>query len=196
MISNVKEQQRVIVEPSDWELVQKCHSGETGPFQELVARYHQKVFMVILGILNHREDALEVAQETFYKAFRKIRGFRSGSAFYTWLYRIAVNQCIDFQRRQKRSATELRESMDELPDNRGNIGRNPHDALQSREFIDGLFAALDELTPDHKAVIVLRAIEGLSYKDISEILGCSEGTVMSRLHYARKNLEQKLAPFL
>ena len=91
------------MELTDWELVQKCQSGEMSAFQELVSRYHQKVYMVILGLLRHREDALEVAQETFFRAFRKINSFQGGSSFYTWLYRIAVNMAIDAQRRQKRN---------------------------------------------------------------------------------------------
>lgn len=196
MAPDVKEEQRVIVEPSDWELVRKCQAGDVGAFQELVAKYYQKVFMVILGILNHREDALEIAQETFYRAFRKIREFRGGSTFYTWLYRIAVNQCIDFQRRQRRAPAEVREAIDELLYERGEHGTDPYDALEGKEVMSRLLAALNDLTPDHKAVIVLRAVEGLSYKEISEILGCSEGTVMSRLHYARKKLQEKLAHFL
>lgn len=87
------------MELSDWELVQKCQSGEMGAFQELASRYHQKVYMVILGLLRNREDALEVAQETFLRAYRKIGGFQGGSSFYTWIYRIAVNLAIDAQRR-------------------------------------------------------------------------------------------------
>ena len=102
------------MEPSDWELVQKCQAGEMSAFQELVSRYHQKVYVVILGLLRNREDALEVSQETFFRAFRKIGGFQGQSSFYTWIYRIAVNLAIDAQRRQKRNPLDFRESMDGL----------------------------------------------------------------------------------
>ena len=184
------------MELSDWELVQKCQAGEIAAFQELVVRYYHKVFLVVLGVLNHQEDALEVAQETFLRAYKKIKGFRGGSAFYTWLYRIAVNLSIDFQRRQKRSPMEFRETLDDVIDEREESGRDPFCSLQSKEIGKKLVAAIDDLTPDHRAVIVMRAVQGLSYKDISRILGCSEGTVMSRLHYARKKLQEKLGPFL
>lgn len=184
------------MEPSDWELVQRCQSGEMGAFQELVSRYHHKVYLVILGLLRNREDALEVAQETFLRAYRKINGFQGGSSFYTWLYRIGVNLAIDAQRRQKRNPLEFRESMDGILESQNEVARDPFSDVHDRELREGLVKALNSLTPEHKAVIVLRSVEGLSYKDIGEILGCSEGTVMSRLHYARKKLQEKLSDFL
>jgi RNA polymerase sigma-70 factor (ECF subfamily) len=184
------------VELSDWELVQKCQAGEMGAFQELVSRYHQKVYMVILGLLRNREDAMEVAQETFFRAFRKINSFQGGSSFYTWLYRIAVNISIDAQRRKKRNPLDFREKMDGLLEAQNVVAKDPFSDVHDRELREKLVAAINDLTPEHKAVIVLRTIEGLSYKDIGEILGCSEGTVMSRLHYARKKLQQKLSGFL
>jgi RNA polymerase sigma-70 factor (ECF subfamily) len=152
--------------------------------------------MVILGMLRNREDALEVAQETFLRAYRKIGGFQGGSSFYTWIYRIGVNLAIDAQRRQKRNPLEYRERMDGLLESQDEVARDPFADVQDRELRENLIRALNELTPEHKAVIVLRTIEGLSYKDIGAILGCSEGTVMSRLHYARKKLHDKLRSFL
>jgi RNA polymerase sigma-70 factor, ECF subfamily len=184
------------VESSDRELVQKCQAGEIGAFQELVSRYHRKIYVVIVGLLRNREDALEVAQETFFRAYRKIKSFQGGSSFYTWLYRIAVNMAIDSQRRQKRNPLDFRETMDGLFEEQNEVARDPFSDVHDRELREKLAAAINDLTPEHKAVIILRTVEGLSYKDIGEILGCSEGTVMSRLHYARKKLQEKLSAFL
>ena len=184
------------MESSDWELVQKCQAGEIDAFQELVSRYHQKIYVVIVGLLRNREDALDVAQETFFRAYRKIKSFQGGSSFYTWLYRIAVNIAIDSQRRQKRNPLDFRETMDGLFEEQNEVARDPFSDVHDRELREKLVSAINDLTPEHKAVIILRTVEGLSYKDIGEILGCSEGTVMSRLHYARKKLQQKLSAFL
>ena len=112
------------VEPSDWDLVQQCQAGDRGAFQQLVSRYHQKVYMVVLGLLRNREDALEVSQETFFRAYRKIRGFHGGSSFYTWLYRIAVNLAIDEQRRQKRNPLDYRQNMDGLLEAQNEVARD------------------------------------------------------------------------
>jgi RNA polymerase sigma-70 factor (ECF subfamily) len=184
------------VELSDQELVMRCQAGEMNAFQELVSRYHQKVFMVSLGLLRNRDDALEVAQETFFRAYRKIKSFQGGSSFYTWLYRIAVNISIDTQRRQKRNPLDFRESMDAVFEAQNEVAKDPFADAHDRELREQLTKAINELTPEHKAVIVLRTLEGMSYKDIGEVLGCSEGTVMSRLHYARKKLQDKLSMFL
>jgi RNA polymerase sigma-70 factor (ECF subfamily) len=184
------------VELSELDLVRNCQKGDVAAYEELAAKYYRRIYMVILGIVHHREDALEVAQETFYKAFRNIKRFEGGSSFYTWVYRIAVNLAIDFQRRQKRGVADLKENMDEVVVEAETLGSDPFRELSDRELGDKLLNAINELTPDHKAVILMRAVEGLSYKEIGRIMGCSEGTVMSRLHYARKKLQEKLGGHL
>jgi RNA polymerase sigma-70 factor, ECF subfamily len=180
------------VEIAEWELIRKCQKGDVAAYEELAAKYYRRVFMVILGMVHNRDDAMEVAQETFYRAFKNIRRFKGGSNFYTWVYRIAVNLAIDFQRRQKRSVMDLKENMDEVVVDAETLGSDPFREIHERRLGEKLLGAINELTPDHKAVIVMRAVEGLSYKEIGRIMGCSEGTIMSRLHYARKKLQEKL----
>jgi RNA polymerase sigma-70 factor (ECF subfamily) len=152
--------------------------------------------MVVLGILNHPEDAQDVAQEAFFKAYTKIRGFRGQSGFYTWIYKIAVNLSLDFLRRRKRDPLENVDGAEAAEESADRPSGEPYRDLCNRSLREEIFQAIDELTPEHKAVMILRVLEGLSYKEIGRVLNCPEGTVMSRLHYARKQLQEKLGPWL
>jgi RNA polymerase sigma-70 factor (ECF subfamily) len=185
------------VERSDRDLVRESRAGNTEAFRELVERYQRKVAAVAMGMVHNRDDALELTQETFVKAFENIDKFKGESSFYTWLYRIVVNLGIDFQRRERRHPTVTIEDRtspstevsDEITSQQGN---DPFREVRAREIGDRVAQAINELTPDHKAVIILREVEGLSYEEISRVMQCSKGTVMSRLHYARKKLQSKL----
>ncbi len=186
------------MEHSDWELVRQCKSGDREAFRELVERYQRKAVAIAFGIVHDREDALEIAQEAFAKVFTGIQKFKEEASFYTWLYRITVNLAIDRQRQKNRQPLFDREEPGEgeragieaIPDS---VETDPYEQVKEKELGERLRAALAELTPAHKAVILLREIEGLSYEEISEVLQCSRGTVMSRLHYARKKLQSHLS---
>jgi RNA polymerase sigma-70 factor (ECF subfamily) len=187
------------VEQSDWELVRQCKNGDRQAFHELVERYQRKAVAIAFGILHDREDALEIAQEAFAKVFTGIQKFKEEASFYTWLYRITVNLAIDRQRQKNRQPLLEREDSGEgenrtariegIPDS---AEADPYEQVKDKELGERIRAALAELTPAHKAVILLREVEGLSYEEISEVLQCSRGTVMSRLHYARKKLQSRL----
>jgi RNA polymerase sigma-70 factor (ECF subfamily) len=185
------------VERSDSELVRASRRGDREAFRELVERYQRKVVSVALGMVHNRDNALEITQETFVKAFENLGSFKGESSFYTWLYRIVVNRAIDFQRRERRHPTVALD--DHSPSGEEYEGTlkeerlgDPYQQAQAREIGDRVTEAINELTPDHKAVILLREVEGLSYDEISRVMQCSKGTVMSRLHYARKKLQKKL----
>lgn len=192
------------VERTEWDLVRLAGSGDKEAFRELVERYQRRVLAVVMGMLHDREAALEVTQETFIKAFRSIGRFKGDASFYTWIYRIAVNLAIDHQRREWRrpSVDSTRTSGDgQTEDLLDRIGDedprgDPFEAAKDSELRSRVLAAIDELTPDHKAVILLRELEGLSYEEISRVMQCSKGTVMSRLHYARKKLQARLKEFV
>ena len=189
------------MERSDRELVRESRHGDKEAFRELVERYQRKILSVAMGMVHNRDDALELAQETFVKAYENLDRFKGESSFYTWLYRIAVNLGIDFRRRDRRHGTVAladrpgggEDIEATLPDQRL---ADPYQQTRSREIGERMQQAIDELTPDHKAVILLREVEGLSYDDISRVMQCSKGTVMSRLHYARKKLQDKLRDLL
>ena len=194
-------------ENRDWDLVQRAAAGDQDAFRELVETYQRRVLGVVTGMLHDREAALEVTQETFIKAFRSISGFKGDASFYTWIYRIAVNLAIDYQRREWRRPTgeSVRAGtgsdgsppesiLDRLRDE--SPGADPFQAAKDAELRERVRRAIDDLTPDHRAVILLREVEGLSYEEISKVMQCSKGTVMSRLHYARKKLQAQLEEFV
>lgn len=188
------------MERNDTELVEDCRRGDRAAFQVLVERYQRKIVSLAMGMVHNPDDAMEIAQETFIKAYENIGNFKGESSLYTWLYRIAVNKAIDFRRRQRRHTVVSLDSprpgadhdqsyQDTLADDRPT---GPVDRATSHQITERVAEAIDELTPDHKAVIVLREVEGLSYEEISRVMKCSKGTVMSRLHYARKRLQSRL----
>ncbi len=182
---------------SDWELVQRAQAGDREAFRELVERYQRKIAALALGMLRNREDALDIVQETFTKAYQSLDRFKGDSAFYTWVYRIAHNLCIDHQRR---TAKQPQLSLDAaapgepppLPIPDGPRPDQPFDRARDAEMARRLHEAIRELTPDHRAVILLRELEGLSYEEMSQVLECPKGTVMSRLHYARRPPQARL----
>jgi RNA polymerase sigma-70 factor (ECF subfamily) len=184
---------------SDEELVRRARDGDREAFRELVERYQRKIASLALGMLRDREDALDVVQEAFTKAYRSLDRFKGDAGFYTWVYRIAMNLCIDHQRRDAKAPQPLSESrngdggedrLGALPD--ATEHGDPYRRARDAEIARGVSEAIGELTPEHRAVIVLREVEGLSYEEISQVLECPKGTVMSRLHYARRQLQERL----
>ncbi|MGD0650476.1 MAG: sigma-70 family RNA polymerase sigma factor [Verrucomicrobiia bacterium] len=184
-------------EPTDRELVERCQRGDLDSYEILVNRYRQRVYGLAYSMLRNEQDATDLSQETFVKAWQAIRGFKRNASFYTWLYRITTNLCIDFVRkRDRRPTVPFEEAVDpdadadvEVPPSNQPL---PTDEAQRKELREQIDAALQQLSPEHRAVIQLREYEGLQYAEIAKVLGCSIGTVMSRLHYARKNLQKLL----
>ena len=172
----------------DLELIHRCQTGDTEAFGGLVTKYRSKIFTLIYRIVGNENDAWDLAQEAFLKAWQSIHRFQGRSSFYTWLYKITMNLTIDSLRRQCcRREVELD---DAIPSFLSGPGVN-YDRAEIREQV---YAALAQLTPEHRAVIVLKEIEDLHYQEIADILKLSIGTVMSRLFYGRKKLQATLRP--
>lgn len=191
----VHEEQKT--EPDDRELVLRCQRGDMAAFGVLVERYRQRVYGLVYGMLRNEQDAVDLSQETFVKAWQAMRSFQRNSSFYTWLYRIATNLCIDFVRkRERRPTVAFEETVN--PDADVNVeipaskqGSPPEEARR-RELREQIDAALLELSPEHRVVVQLREFDGMEYAEIARAVGCNIGTVMSRLHYARKHLQKIL----
>jgi RNA polymerase sigma-70 factor, ECF subfamily len=174
------------------ELIERSRKGDSAAFGVLVERYQRRVVGVALAVVHNQDDAIELAQETFVRAFENLSKFESRSSFSTWLYRIAANLAIDFWRREGRHVVLHGDDADseigKLPTSRGDSFKE----VSRSELSARLKQALEELTPEHRAVILLREVEGMSYDEISDVLQCPRGTVMSRLHYARTHLRNIL----
>ena len=193
----------VFLELTDQELVARCQRGDHRAFRVLVDKYQRRAYGIAIGVLRNPEDARDAAQEAFIKVFRNIDGFKGDSSFYTWLYRIVVNVCIDHFRKNRRvrnveydETFKRRDEMEQVPLSGNTRAMHPGVALETQELNGVLAEALATLSENHRTIILLREVEGLSYEEIAEVMECHLGTVMSRLHHARKNLQNALKPFL
>jgi len=184
---------------ADDALIRATLAGDQEAFRELVERYKGRAFGVAVGIVGDGDDALDVVQDSFVKAYYRLKDFRFGSNFYTWFYRLLVNQAIDRWRKSARSAEvpmdEGRLSEDDSPPDAFAYPRTPEDLARNGELAVALQRAIASLPEYHRAVIVLREVDGMAYDEIAKALGCSVGTVMSRLHYARGKLKEALKGF-
>ena len=172
----------------DMELARRSQAGDTEAFDELVTKYRTKIFIMVCGRVRNEHDAWDLAQEGFLKAWRSIHQFEGRSSFYTWLYRITVNLTIYSLRRN--GPGEEVELNDAIPSSLP----GPDVKYQHTEIREQINAALAKLSPEHRAVVVLKEVENLQYHEIAQVLNLSLGTVMSRLFYARKKLQSVLRP--
>jgi len=181
---------------SDEQLVEQTLGGHTQAFAQLYDRHRERVYRLAYRFVGNKADALDLCQEIFVKAFESLATFRGQAKFATWLTRIAANTCVDHRRHaQARQAAELNPEIVKSDYRLPGHGKGPWpaEASEREELRASLDAAIAQLSPDHREVFVLHAIEGLTYDEIAGAVGCPIGTVMSRLHYARKHLRGLLA---
>ena len=184
---------------ADVALLAKCRSGDSSAFEALVLRYKDRVYNVAYRFLGNHEDAQDVAQEVFCRAYRGIEGFKGDSKVYTWLYSIAGNLARNKLRDSKRKGRNMGISLEELERRAPGTAQalatareTPEEAARRRETEAALQACIEELPEHYRIVFVLRTFEQLSYEEIADSVGCPKGTVKSRLNHARKFLHEKL----
>lgn len=181
----------------DHEMVRAALAGDATAYRGLIERYQGRIYLVILGVVHNREDAKELTQDTFVKAYRSLSHFRLEGSFYAWLCRTATNIAIDHVRRRRVRRTEAYDEGVAARDEDGVISlqhrrEDPSRALEKKRLRELVLDEIAKLPPEHRLAIVLREIDGLSYREIAEIMDTPEGTVMSRIHYARKKLQAAL----
>ncbi|HWX17294.1 MAG TPA: sigma-70 family RNA polymerase sigma factor [Chthoniobacterales bacterium] len=187
------------VDVSELDLVKQCQAGNTEAFDQLVTRYRTRVFAMIYNMVHNEQDAWDLAQDSFVKAWKSIRRFRGHSSFYTWIYRIVMNVTIDWLRKKqvKGAGAEFNDAIQlkEIEPASRTLPKAdplPHERMEQSEIRTRIDNAIAQLSPEHRAVILMKEIEEMQYHEIAEALGCSIGTVMSRLFYARKKLQNLL----
>ena len=184
---------------SELDLVKRCQAGDTEAFDELVTRYRTRVFSMIYNMVHSEQDAWDLAQDSFVKAWRSIKRFRGRSSFYTWIYRIVMNVTIDWLRKKqiRGGGSEFDDSIhlkqiEPASKTAPKPEALPHEMIERTEIRARIDTAIAQLSPEQRAVILMKEIEQMQYHEIAETLGCSIGTVMSRLFYARKKLQNLL----
>jgi RNA polymerase sigma-70 factor (ECF subfamily) len=181
----------------DKTLVRDAQRGDMAAFEELVARHRDKIYARAFSMMRNEDTAIDLSQEAWVKAWQRLAQFQGDASFATWLTRITINLCLDQLRKQKRQRAESIEEMDEES---GGVERqmpvittNPTERLERGELRQRIDEALGKLSDEHRTVLVLHEFEEMEYKEIARTIGCSIGTVMSRLFYARRKLAALLA---
>jgi len=176
----------------DESLVRAAQQGDLEAFEELVARHRDKIYARAYSMMRNEEEALDLSQEAWVKAWQRLAQFHRESSFGTWMTRIVINLCLDQLRKQKRQRSESLEAMDEES---GGVERqmpamvvNPTERLERAELRQRIDTALTQLSQEHRTALVLHEFEEMEYKEIARVMECSIGTVMSRLFYARRKL--------
>jgi len=185
----------------DLAIVQRVQAGDVRAFELLIQKYRERLFAIIYNLTANREDASDLAQEAFIKAFRSIGSFKGDSSFFTWLYRIAVNASLTHLKRNRMRRFFSFENLSEEV-SQSELAEVLADKLQAdkptliKELQEKLNEALQRLSLKHRTVVILFEIEGLSHQEIAQVMECSEGTVRSRLHYAKQQLQSYLQDYL
>jgi len=188
----------------DLELVRRAQKGDEAAFRQLVERHQRRAFAIALSLVRHEQDARDIVQDAFLRVHKSLPTFQGSSSFFTWLYRIVTNLAIDLVRRPGRNTDELEEDR-HRSSSPGGVdqpdpmwvaridGADPVDVLRRKELADRMRRAIDALPSYHKAVILMREVEGMSYEEMAEAMQVSKGTIMSRLFHARQKLQKALA---
>ena len=185
---------------NDTELIERFQQGDTAAFDTLFTRYQKRTYRLVQRFISNREDALDLTQDAFIRAYQGLGDFKSQCQFYSWLYRITVNLCIDFLRKKSRSEVLLYDSdesgelpMANIPDLRS---ESPAKAVENKELRTHIRKAVRRLPPKQRQIFILRHWDGLSLKDIAAVVGRSDGTVKAHLLHAHRNLRKHLLPYL
>jgi RNA polymerase sigma-70 factor (ECF subfamily) len=185
----------------DEPLLERIRGGDQSAFRELFERYHRRAFAVALGVVKNQQDALDIVQDAFVKVYKHIDGFQGSSSFYTWLYRIIMNLSIDHIRKNRRT-TEFDDRVEHNANDAAEMvspsleNSNPRKNVDRKELSEQIQQALNTLPEYHRAVILLREVEGMSYEEMSKVLKVPKGTIMSRLFHARRKMQECLQPYL
>lgn len=184
------------VHDTDEDLVNAVKAGDHAAYRGLVEKYQERIFTMIYGMVRNREQAQDLTQETFVRGFRRLDSFRQDAKFYTWVYRIAKNVSIDYIRRRNRR--DERSWEDQVEINRdGQISEShrsvlPSKALERKQIYGAIMDAVEKLSPEHRQVLLLRELEGMSYTEMAEVCDVPAGTIMSRLYTARRKMRDLL----
>jgi len=185
----------------DRKLVRAAQKGDAQAFRRLVEKYQRRVYQLAIGMLKDPDEAMDITQDTFVRVHRYLPSFKGDSSFFTWTYRIAMNLCLDAQRKRGRTErvdleqgdeAEIEAAMD--PPSAALAG--PQRNVLNAELRGRIEDALAELSENHRSILLLRELEGLSYDELSKVLGIRKGTVMSRLFHARLKMQNKLREYL
>ena len=182
-------------------LVKRAQGGDLSAYDELVRRYQERIYAALYHMTSNHEDANDLAQESFIKAYQALKSFKGNSSFFTWVYRIAVNRTINFLKQRKNrghlSLDDLDFHAEHDPDLVALVSdKTPRRDLNLAELQEKLNAAMQKLSEDHRLVVTLHDIQGLSHDEIGKIMDCNTGTVRSRLFYARQQLQAYLSDYL